>query len=759
MVTESDFPLAEEADALGCNSDAVPQSECETCPMLSECASASPTDAGTQSQPGRGVGFCRLAPARAAAPPDMTGDREDQLSAPRVNVPPAFRSAPATITPARRKALAERRALLKELVELADQGHRQAGCAILLQVSDAKLSRLLSMAGPIIPGRRTLAERARAVLALPDDQLCPEREYEKTEWDTLLDSEAVRQELQSLYLASMRASSEATTHGRYKGSMSLALQRLADFPGVPGHLATRLRLRCQPIALRRFLRGITPHLEQLIRGPKHFQNHGPTAQRECCVRLPDGSRANILAGFRWVMDDMSLNQPFWADRKDGGRVVETVMSRQGLYCMDVAAQRWLGVELIARPREAYRAEDILRFLRKLFELHGVPDEIVMEQGVWKARVLSGFARDAAGRTVEVKEERPEMSEEDQRNLTSGLQAIGVKVIYVHGAHLKLIEGGFGRLQPIIATFAREVQNIGAHAGENEAPANQLRRARADVRHPQLLKFHSIENAADAVLDAMGWDNKRPKVALNDLSPDDRWELDTRKRPLGTLKPNDLVVFLPEQRERTIRGGAIHFNAKITGHKFSFRNAEIMAALGDGYRVTVRFDGSAPGLGAAILNAEPTTSPRNRIADDPRRAYHPGQLICMAEFEAAGALEDVQSLPAGFTAESFSDWYGPEAEDIGDAVLRAQRGWHRTEGRYLPKPGQPAVRTSATRDGHGNAATRQDGGQPAATPAPAPRAERAKPAPAAESAESFAESLAAKRAKVRAFTEALEIVSG
>ena len=199
-----------------------------------------------------------------------------------------------------------------------------------------------------------------------------------SQWDALARADsAFGAKLTELYVATIGASGQPQARGRRTAKMATALTCMANEPECPSELAERLRRGKFPVCLQRFLKRLTPELENRVRGPKHYQLAGLTSRRDLTVRFANGERAEMPAGFKWVFDDMSSNQPFWCLLR--GKNEQMLFSRQGLYCIDHRALRWLGKMLVARAREAYRAEDILRFLRDLFELYGKPDMIVFEQ--------------------------------------------------------------------------------------------------------------------------------------------------------------------------------------------------------------------------------------------------------------------------------------------------------------------------------------------------------------------------------------------
>lgn len=609
-------------------------------------------------------------------------------------LPAALRDA-SSLPPKAMAIAAGRRALLVRALPLFEAGLVQTETAQRLGCSDASLSRALALGGK----GGTAVERCRRSLGLGLREMVrvPSQAARPSDFEVLLGDRVLMAEMRSLYLATLHQSSEAMGVGRHTGSMRLTLRSLADCPRCPAWAAERLKAGAQLVPLLRELRRITPELEQLVRGERKYGLHGPHGQKEKVLRLPDGRVARQLAGYRVVMDDMSLNQPFWCDRVERGEVVETVVSRQGLYAMDEATWRWLGFDLIARPREAYRAQDILRFVHRLMDEFGKFDVLVLERGIWRAKAIRGYR--AAGKDA-VEDEgdvlRGEMSAEEQANLADGLRAIGVQIAYQYSPRGKAIEGAFRYLQDVVAVKTRDWMNLGAHRGEYERSARMLRRIRSGSAHPSAVGAAPINAMRDRVLEAVQWINAEPREFLGWQSSDALWARDMRLRTLPRIEDFERAVFLPELRRRMLRGGAIHFGPEVTGYKFSFRAAELFAELGDGYRVQIRFDPSDPTRGAAVLNDEPSDATRNL-----RRA-RPGQFLGWAPFELAAPTADVDELPPGHVA--VDDYYGLGAGvDIEDTELRRQKKWHRTAGAVLPRPGQPALRVGSVRDGDGQAA--------------------------------------------------------
>ena len=522
----------------------------------------------------------------------------------------------------------------------------------------------------------------------------------KSDWEALLDIEAVRQKLRDIYTATLGASCTASTLDRRTGNIAAALKAFSAEPECPAALAPKLLRGNFPACLRRFMARITPEVESLIRGEKHFQLSGFTGRREKAIGLPDGRRAYLPAGWVMELDDMSVNQPFWVEGPTG-----PVLSRQGLYARCLKGG-WRGVELVATVRESYTAAIILRFIRRLCELHGKPRKIRIEKSVWAANAIAGFKLVDDTWQEEVIE-RPAMGEEDRENLCLGLAALGIEVEFCVSARGKSdLEGAFNPLQTYLAINTRDFPNIGRHAGEFEHAAKQLRRVRAGSHHPRDLGFPHQTQLLERILKTFDFINAMPRGTEGSF--DQVWLHDTTKWPLAQLAPRDYAAFLPVLRQREITGGAVYPQAD--GREFAFRALEF-AELGDGYRVYVRFDPSEPSLGAAIYNREPRND-RNYMN------YAEGQLIGMAQFEVPGCTTYAESVPADLPTYSVEDRFGQGAKCDEGELLGHQRGSVRKFVRTAfggSKPGQPHVKAVEQRQPDGSLARAEIGGTHSAAP--------------------------------------------
>jgi hypothetical protein len=524
-------------------------------------------------------------------------------------------------------------------------------------------------------------------------------------WEALLTLDAARTKLDTIYLATVGAASDYSGGDRRTAKVATTLLRFAEEAECPPELSLKLRRGYQPAPFVRYLRRVTPELENRLRGSKHYTLHGLVSRRAKEIQHPDGLRTRLTAGFMVEFDDMSANQPFYVDTPTG-----VVLSRQGLYARDVASGRWLGVDLVARPREAYRAEDILRFLRRLMQVYGKFYMLRLERGVWRSRCIAGLRVTETGAVAEEELDRPDMDEDQRQLLQDGLAAIGVEIQYATSAHRKGgIEAGFHYLQTILATHTTDLQNIGRYGGEFEHGARQLRRVRAGSHHPAEVGFARMDVLADRIERSFCTVNSKPG-SRGQPSPDDIWERDIQAHPLPQLQRSDMAVFLPDVRDLAIRHGLL--TTVVNGRPYDFRAPDLVD-LGTGYRVSIRFDATEPTLGAAIYNRE--TSSANH------RGYRDGQFICWSEYEVPGCQAVVEA-PAGERGATVEELYGAGAVDHGRAMRQAQLRQVRTAFRALPRPGQPAVRAGTVRDGRGNVIEAVRGALPA-EPVSSPGASR------------------------------------
>jgi hypothetical protein len=531
-------------------------------------------------------------------------------------------------------------------------------------------------------------------------------------WESLLLIPGVKEKLREIHVATMAARNDSATNDRRTGNMAATLKMFTLEPECPETLKPKLLAGKFPVCLTRFLGKLTPEIEALIRGPKHFQLNGFSGKRDKTIGLPDGSRAYLPAGWVIELDDMSVNQPFWCQTESGLNAADAaagaILSRQGLYARCLKGG-WRAVELIARPRESYTSADILRFLRRFCQIYGKPRKVRIERSVWAAHNIAGFKLQGDLWT-EDHYERPAMAAEERQNLTDGLTAIGVEVEYCYSARGKAdLEGSFHPLQTYLAGFTRDFLNIGRHAGEFELAAKQLRRVRAGSHHPRDLGFPHQNELLERIQKTFDFVNSLPR---KDGTFDEIWTRDTQKWQLTPLSAHDLAAFLPTLRSGTIRGGFV--TVTVAARDFDFR-ALNFAQLGDGYKVYVKLDETEPSLGAAIYNREGLNSSNHDGLKD-------GDFMGFAEFDVPASTTYAANVPDDLPRYSVEQLYGAGAQADGGALMKQQQKAARIFVRSAftgRPPGQPAIKAVEARNSSGVNKV-QIGGTPTAGPLPEPR---------------------------------------
>ena len=475
-----------------------------------------------------------------------------------------------------------------------------------------------------------------------------------------------------------------------------------------------------PAPLVKFLKHVTPEIESLVRGPKHFALQGPAGWRDRQVKtigLPDGRRARLHGGWTVQWDDMSLNQPYYVLGPDG----QPILCRQSLIARDVGSGRWQSCELIARVRDAYTAADILRAVRHYCEVYGVPREIVFEQSVWASRAIKGWVIDGRGdRFTETTVERPAMSGRERDDLAAGIRALGCRLTFAKSANAKgHLEGGFNTFQRYLPDFTAEFPNMGRHAGEFERTAREIRRVKSGVIDPADAGFPQAGSAIERILECFDFLNDLP--GSNGLSANEYWQQFSVVNPAlewSSAPARIKAVFLPVLAEVTIREGGLWIQRE--GRPFCFRG-DFLVQLGDGYRVAVRFDPTEPSLGAAVFSREAGLRNFDQHAV--------GECLGMAQWHVPGPTTYADQVPDGVEVFDVAELHGAGAEEAADGrglvtgQRRAVRGW--VKSHFAARlPGQPKVVAAVARDGRGGKTEfrRGAGGSTAEAPAPAKVAE-------------------------------------
>lgn len=433
--------------------------------------------------------------------------------------------------------------------------------------------------------------------------------------------------------------------------------------------------------------------EAAFRGPKAMQNRAGAERRGAFIVNEEGQRLPWFAGAIWCSDDMSLNDPFRFYDAAGGR---ELVGRQALFTTDAYSLHFLGASHIGRDRDSYRAEDIAKHFAALVDEHGLPLVWRIERGRWDNNFI--FGTPIPG----------EFDDEGQPIRFGGLDAV-VKLAVKFNSRGKEIEGCFNLLQSLMDHgFNGQTLSIGRHRGEFEAATRAMLRTDRDAA--DLAKFWTIEQSADAVLQAMRLFDTRPKqrqtFGNKTFTPAELWASHV-KRP---CPQNERWRFLPVKVPATISKGVVEIKVRHYPLSFRFRvhGASRMAGAHfvDGHQVMVAFDPSEAWAGCLLFNRD--RSARNRdgwgflerlgmadhMADAPQEDlsgadYAPGQTRAAAqvrqEFRALIAGTEFDGRRRSHAQDSFGNAFAqanaPRAVVHAEPVI--ERGVA-SEGR-LTKP--------------------------------------------------------------------------
>lgn len=325
-----------------------------------------------------------------------------------------------------------------------------------------------------------------------------------------------------------------------------------------------------------------------FRGKKHAQQEEMITRRGMFELLADGTQREIWPGECWELDDYSANQPYvYKDPSSG----EHILARQVLACRDLCAARWLGFDHIGRERDAYRGEDVLRYIFRLILAWGKPRRLRLERGTWESAAVHGIVVDGmAGRWG------------DLRDL--------MLIEHVFKSKSKgIIEGGFNVLQRWLAHTGTD---IGRVRGEFEEATKRLRQANATAADPLTLGFMTQEASSVKHEAAAAIINSRPMLRQHlgeKVSPDDLVaRLGWHTTP---LLESEAWYFLPFKKQCTVRAGTVNVTPGNGWKKLYFKLNGIAEGVHfeNGHQVLLACDPARPDLGAYICNGD--KSAKNR----------------------------------------------------------------------------------------------------------------------------------------------------
>lgn len=385
------------------------------------------------------------------------------------------------------------------------------------------------------------------------------------------------------------------------GSFALAIELFRDDPECSSETraaiiaemdkAVEEKRRCQwPQSLRD---DILPRAEEeaLFRGAKAFEALSHAPRKGMFWEDEEGREVPITPLDVWSMDDYSTNQPYIVETAEGPR-----LCRQTLACMDLYSAAWLSVEMIGRERDAYRAEDIVRFILRTIEAQGtMPLCLMLERGRWESKGVHGIPLDDLGKAY-------------RGQTWGGLDALFTIVHGYSSRHKAQLESSFNMLQSVLAHSGRD---IGRVRGEFERATKLSLAVAAGRKDPRACGFLEQDASRRAHWQAMQLMNGRQRersAAVFEgraLVPNDLLMEGAATRIARPLPADEAWRFLPLKRLATVRNGFVEVEATHYGQGFRFEvNGISELYVSNGHRVLIAFDPATPGLGCYVANAVP-----------------------------------------------------------------------------------------------------------------------------------------------------------
>jgi hypothetical protein len=383
----------------------------------------------------------------------------------------------------------------------------------------------------------------------------------------------------------------------------------------------------------------------LFRGPRTFASTEHSPRKGMFFEDADGNEVPICAHTIWSMDDYSTNQPYIIETEDGPR-----LCRQTLMSMDLYSAAWLSVEMIGRERDAYRAEDILRFILRTIEGQGtMPLALMLERGRWDSIAVHGVKLDELGKGF-------------ARKYWGGLDDL---FIVEHGYSSRwkaFLESSFGFLQTILAHSGRD---IGRFRGEFERAAklylaiNHKETKRESRPCPRKAGFLEQDASRAAHWMAAQTMNQRSRERSasefegkahvpNDLLMNER-------DPVRPLPDSERWRFNPVKRLASVRGGFIETQVtQYQGASFRFEvNGISDLYVNNGHRVLIAFDPALPHQGCYVANAEPRDREGRIVGDFMITAQHARDVAQFSLYTRKGENESTKKRANAAARTSFA----------------------------------------------------------------------------------------------------------
>ena len=437
---------------------------------------------------------------------------------------------------------------------------------------------------------------------------------------------------------------------KHEGSIEFAVPEFITDPACSPGLAAIIQKEIEtaavkrrkpdwPGSLRRQIRATDAELAH-FRGQRHAGNVSLAPRIGLFHRDEQGRDHYIKANSVWIADDETSNQRYLVPIRVHPDIIDRVdpkyhwkLCGQLFKFQDFYSARWLSVTTIGRERDAYRGEDIPRFILQTIDAMGtMPEELLFEKGRWMGTAVHG---------IPVWNGRKEI-------MWGGLDPL-MKITHASDSRGKAwIETGFSFSQRACAQGGEDIgrsrgefENATEHYLQIQRQAAMLEEGRIPdvLRDPIALGFLTASQCEELHSNAMWKVNCLPKVREGfegAVVPNDLYEHTIPPRPLPV---SERWRFLPHKAQRVITGGGkITVSIKPYG-KFQFivngvikkKDGSGDIHLDNGHRALIAFDPQRPDLGCVVGNME--------MGSMNREGYGFGEIMGTAEHLAPVPYRD------------------------------------------------------------------------------------------------------------------------
>lgn len=369
-----------------------------------------------------------------------------------------------------------------------------------------------------------------------------------------------------------------------------------------------------------------------------------------------GEERLVQPGERWTIDDGSVNLLCIVPglERPGDKCWDRwgvcVGRFQFLVVVDHRSRYVVGWSYTARPRDSYRAEDLVATLHTCVLEHGAPRSIVMEHGVSAAR-----------------------------QITETLDAVGVEIIRAGTPHGKVVESVFHRLWLKLSVLPGQV---GRFRGEEEEANKLLGRIRDGSVDPRG-KLLALPEVLAALRDAIADHNQQVvnSERYGRWRPAAMWS-GRAGESLRKVAPGDAWMFAPRVTEPlVVRGFRVETTVQLfTGYSVKFVFAADWLSEFAGHQVKLFFNPFAPDVQATAVLV-------GNVGE-----HRAGKVL--------GVLEQIDRH-ARFSRRALG--YGADP-DIGAKAQATHAQALRRHVAAVRPDGRPGVQTHEIRNGEGMVAT-------------------------------------------------------